>query len=48
MECSSAYLDEARARDLEILTGPRPLPMDKAGNLPGSMEWLGAGRPGGA
>jgi PAS domain S-box-containing protein len=35
LECSSAYLDEARGRDdLEILTGPRPLPLDKAGNLP--------------
>ncbi len=35
VECSSAYLDQARGRDdLEILTGPRPLPMDKAGNLP--------------
>jgi PAS domain S-box-containing protein len=35
LECSSAYLDEARGRDdLEILTGLRPLPLDRAGNLP--------------
>ncbi len=35
MECSVAYLDEARARDdLEILSEPRPLPLDAAGNLP--------------
>ena len=35
LECSAAYLDEARGRqDLEILTGPRPLPLDPAGNLP--------------
>ncbi len=35
MECSEAWYDEARARDdLEILTPPRPLPFDTAGNLP--------------
>jgi hypothetical protein len=35
LECSSAYLDAARARDdLEILTGLRPLPLDNSGNLP--------------
>jgi PAS domain S-box-containing protein len=35
LECSSAYLDEARGRDdLEILTRLRPLPLDKAGHLP--------------
>ena len=35
VECSAAYLDEARRRaDLEILTGPRELPFDDAGNLP--------------
>jgi hypothetical protein len=35
VECSSAYLDEARGRaDLEILTEPRPLKFDPAGNLP--------------
>ena len=35
LECSSAFLDEARGRqDLEILTAPRPLPLNAAGNLP--------------
>jgi hypothetical protein len=35
LECSIAYLNEARERsDLEILTPPRPLPFDAAGNLP--------------
>ena len=35
VECSAAYLDESRHRnDLEILTGPRELPFDAAGNLP--------------
>ena len=35
VECSSAYLDEARERDdLEVLSEPRPLPFDAAGNLP--------------
>ena len=35
VECSAAYLDEARGRsDLTILTTPRPLPLDAAGNLP--------------
>ncbi len=35
VECAEAYLDEARGRsDLEILTDPRPLPFDAAGNLP--------------
>jgi len=35
MECSAAYLEEARTRDdLEILTDPRPLPLDADGNLP--------------
>ncbi|MEX2175477.1 MAG: lactate racemase domain-containing protein [Pirellulaceae bacterium] len=34
-ECSVAYLGEARERsDLTILTEPRPLPLDAAGNLP--------------
>ncbi len=36
VECSRAYLDEARGRsDLEILCEPRPLPFDAGGNLPG-------------
>jgi hypothetical protein len=35
VECSAAYLDEAAGRsDLEVLTEPRPLPFDAAGNLP--------------
>jgi hypothetical protein len=35
VECSAVYLDEARQReDLTILTDPRPLPFDAAGNLP--------------
>jgi hypothetical protein len=35
VECSAAYLNEARERpDLEILTGLRDLPLDAAGNLP--------------
>ncbi len=34
VECSGAYLDEARQReDLEILSELRPLPFDTAGNL---------------
>ncbi len=37
VECSAVWLDEARQRDdLQILTPPRPLPFDAAGNLP----WL--------
>jgi hypothetical protein len=37
LECSAAYLDEARRRaDLEILTPLRDLPLDAAGNLPGT------------
>ena len=36
VECSAAYLDEARRRgDLEILSGLRDLPFDAEGNLPG-------------
>jgi hypothetical protein len=35
VECSAAYLDEARKRaDLEILTEPRALVFDAGGNLP--------------
>lgn len=35
VECSTAYLNAARQRtDLEILTPPRPLPLDDSGNLP--------------
>jgi hypothetical protein len=35
VECSAAYLPEAQNRpDLQILTPPRDLPFDAAGNLP--------------
>jgi hypothetical protein len=35
VECSAAYLEEARQRkDLEVLTGLRDLPFDASGNLP--------------
>ena len=35
LECSAAYLEEARRRDdLEVLGDPRPLPLDGEGNLP--------------
>lgn len=35
MECSVAYLEEARQRDdLEIIVEPRPLPLDRNGMLP--------------
>ena len=38
VECSAAYLDEARQRDdLEILTELRELPFDDAGNLPDDL-----------
>ncbi len=41
VECSVAYLEATRRRDdLEILTPPRPLPLDAEGNLPG-MKTLG-------
>ncbi len=44
VECSAAYLEEARSRsDLTILTPPRPLPLDAAGNLPERKESLGSG-----
>jgi hypothetical protein len=35
VECAAPYLEMARERqDLEILTKPRPMPFDAAGNLP--------------
>ncbi|MBM3999102.1 MAG: DUF2088 domain-containing protein [Planctomycetes bacterium] len=35
LECSEAYYEEARTRpDIEVLTEPRPLPFDEAGDLP--------------
>lgn len=44
VECSAAYWDEARRReDLEILTEPRPLPFDAAGNLPDDVRGLSPG-----
>jgi hypothetical protein len=40
VECSAAYLDEARSRkDLEILTDLRDLPLDDQGYLPSWEEW---------
>lgn len=40
VECSAAYLDEARGRkDLEILTDLRDLPLDDRGYLPTWEEW---------
>ena len=39
MECGEAYLPQARETPgLEILTDPRPLPFDAAGNLPDSVK----------
>jgi hypothetical protein len=41
LECSVAYLEEAKSRmDLEVLTDPRPLEFDAAGNL-SSVKELG-------
>jgi hypothetical protein len=43
LECSAAYLNEARERsDLEILTEPRDLPFDAAGNLPDRVGYASA------
>lgn len=43
VECSAAYWDEAQGRsDLEILTPPRALPLDKEGNLP-RFAWTNDG-----
>lgn len=45
LECSAAYLDEARRRDdLEVLTPLRDLPLDAAGNLP-AVKSLRSCRP---
>jgi hypothetical protein len=39
VECGEAYLPQAREKpNLEILTEPRPLPLDAAGNLPDSVK----------
>ena len=41
VECSTAYLNEARERpDLEVIHEPRPLPLDRAGNLPDNISLL--------
>jgi hypothetical protein len=40
LECSAAYLEEARSRDdLEVLSEPRPLPLDARGDLPDWFHW---------
>ena len=39
IECSDAYLQEARERDdLEVLSEPRPMPLGEDGNLPQIAE----------
>lgn len=39
LECGEVYLEQARAMpNVEILTPPRPLPFDAAGNLPDSVK----------
>ena len=39
LECSVAYLDQARqSNEIEILSEPRPLPLDNNGNLPDVTE----------
>ena len=39
VECSTAYLDEAQqSNEIEILSDPRPLPLDTNGNLPNVTE----------
>ena len=43
VECSAAYLEEARGRDdLAILCDPRPLPFNAEGNLDDSHMQTGA------
>jgi hypothetical protein len=40
LECSVAYLPEVRQRpDLEVISDPRPLPLDAHGMLPSVREW---------
>jgi hypothetical protein len=44
VECSAAYLEEARGRsDLEIVAEPRELPLDAEGMLP-PLASLAVGR----
>ena len=39
VECGEVYREEARARpDLEVLTGLRPLPIDRVGDLPAIVD----------
>ena len=39
VECGEVYREEARARpDLEVLTGLRPLPIDRVGDLPATVD----------
>ncbi|MCY3757795.1 MAG: hypothetical protein OXG96_08745, partial [Acidobacteria bacterium] len=46
VECSAAYLEEARGReDLAILTGPRPLSFNAEGNLDDSHMQAGGRLP---
>ena len=46
VECSAAYLEEARDReDLAILTDPRPLPFSADGNLDDCHMQAGSRRP---
>ncbi len=45
VECSAAYLDEARERkDLEIVSDLRPLPVGAGGMLTEFGEWVGNGK----
>ncbi|MFO0817146.1 MAG: lactate racemase domain-containing protein [Pirellulales bacterium] len=45
VECSEAYLEEARTRaDLEVIAEPRPMPFDSHGNL-STVRDLGGGEP---
>jgi hypothetical protein len=45
IECSAAYLNEARERkDLEIASDLRPLPMGTGGMLPDFAGWVGNGK----
>ena len=41
LACSSAYLEQARSRpELQILSEPRQLPLDRRGNLPDCVTEL--------
>jgi hypothetical protein len=46
VECGETYWETARQRsDLTVLTEPRPLPLDGAGHLPGTMHALALPAP---